>query len=90
MYIIVHSFYSLNATRDQNQNLGRSVDEVFKNLVQMGQMYTMDLDDDDNYKMDLIHSVLSQVYGGSYPIYDIISTVKKHILLERVKHLKQP
>lgn len=68
-------FRSLDVTRNQSLNIGRSVEEIFKNLAQIGQMYTMDLSDDDFYKMESIHNVLNNVYDGNYPIYEIMSKV---------------
>lgn len=68
-------FLSLNATINQNPNIGRSVDEIFKNLLQIGQMYTMELSDDGFDKMELMHTVLSNVYNGSYPIWEIMTKV---------------
>lgn len=37
----------------------------------MGHMYTLDTDD----LLEKIHTVLVNVYGGEYPIYEILSQV---------------
>lgn len=68
-------FHSLNATKDHHEHIGRTADEIFSYLVRLGQIYTFELFDDDFYKMDLIHTVLSNVYNGSYAIYEILMDV---------------
>lgn len=79
--MINNYFHSLNATKGHTQHIGRSVHEIFQNLVRMGQMYTLELYDDDFYKMELIHNVLSYVYGGDYPIYEILLKVASLIII---------
>lgn len=66
---------SLHATRNENQHIGRSVDEVFGNLVTIGQMYTLESSTDDLIKLETIHAVLQSVYGGEYSAHDIMSDV---------------
>lgn len=58
-------------------HIGRNVDQVFDNLLSLGKMYDLRMDEDDFYKFDQLHSVLVQVYGnnGTYPISDILSAV---------------
>lgn len=55
------------------------MDEIFENLTIIGQMYTMDLNDDDSDKLKTIHDVLEKVYGGTYPMYSIMTKVNGQI-----------
>lgn len=69
--------YRLNATQNQKPNIGGTIDEVFENLVTIGQMLTMESNDDDLNKMEDIHAVMNNVYGGSYSVYNMMLEVNQ-------------
>lgn len=80
--LLTNFFYSLNATQNLRVNIGRTVEQVFDNLLSIGKMYDLRMDENDFYKFDQVHSVLVQVYGdgGVYPLAEILSAVTWHRL----------
>lgn len=56
-------------------HIGRDIAEVAHNLLVLGKMYEFRMDDDDFYRFDRVHSVLSAVYNGAYPISEILAKV---------------
>lgn len=49
--------------------------EIFNELVQLGNVYNIDIDEQNFYAIDHLHSLLLEVYGGPYPFADIIANV---------------
>lgn len=75
-YRTIFFFVSLKSTQNSSTNIGRTIDEVFENLLPLGNMYNFELDYDDYYyKLDRTHNVLKYVYNGLYPIHNILSSV---------------
>lgn len=74
--------FSLNATENSSIHIGRTVNEVYENLLPLGNIYNFELDYDEYYyKTDRTHNVLKYVYSGLYPINEILSSVKKVYLI---------
>lgn len=58
--------------------------EVAHNLLVLGKMYDLRMDDEDFYVLDRVHSALSEVYNGPYPITEILAKVRnKHEIIHR-------
>lgn len=77
IYIIFIIYFRLNETRNLTINIGHNIEEVFNNLLILGRIYDLDMVDEDFYRFDLVHSVLLNVYGGGYPISDILASVRR-------------
>ena len=58
-----------------DNNLGDNITTVYQNLLIFGKLYNFDMSDDDYYTFDIVHSVLTQVYEGVYPISEIMLKV---------------
>lgn len=68
--------YRLNATQHSKVHIGRTVEHVFANLLSLGKMYDLRIDDAEFYTSDQVHLVLTEVYKDEeYPITDILNAV---------------
>ncbi len=40
-------------------------------------MYTLEMNEGERDKIEMIHDVLSNVYGGTYPMFEIMAKVNR-------------
>lgn len=66
---------SFRSTINNSNHLGRSVSEIASKLLMLGNVYDVDVSDEDFYALDRLHNVLLEVYGGPYPLADILASV---------------
>lgn len=58
-------------------HIGRTIEKVFDNLLSLGKMYDLRINEVEFYVFDQVHTVLTQVYNDEeYPITDILNAVK--------------
>lgn len=67
--IFIVTFYqyfllSFAAQGNHSENVGVSVNEVYANLLTLGNIYTLNAEDMDINKINKLHTVLSRIYGG--------------------------
>lgn len=55
--------------------MGDSVAEVAANLFVLGKLYDERMDSDEFYIVDRVHTALTAVYDGPYPIHKILEMV---------------
>lgn len=80
----------MTASANLTDHIGRELDEVADNLLILGKIYDLRMDEDEFYQFDRVHTVLLSVYGGSdYPIQSIIDQLvpKCDAMLKRCKWL---
>lgn len=54
---------------------GASVEEVYQNLLSIGNLYTMYAEDMDFNVINNLHTALVKVYNGTYPLDEILEKV---------------
>lgn len=68
-------FLSFKAQGTDGPTLGKTRDEVFRNLLLLGNIYRLHRYGTDFTETNQIHTVLSKVYGGIYPLKQIMDEV---------------
>lgn len=56
-------------------NLGSTVEQVYKELLIIGHVYNLEMDESDYYRFEKIHAVLTYAYNGNYSLNDVMSNV---------------
>lgn len=64
--------------------MGSTVEEVAANLLVLGKIYNLEVDDEEFYNLDRIHATLLDVYHGIYPLTDILNDVRFLVFFIRI------
>lgn len=76
IYLWMNYRYRLNATQHSKMHIGRTLDKVFENLLSLGKMYDLRINEAEFYIFDQVHEVLTQVYNDEeYPLTEILNSV---------------
>lgn len=75
--ILVHTLYFHVRFKLQGNYTyaGATVNEVYNNLLILGNVFTMYAEDMNFNALNRLHSALIKIYGGIYPLEDIYKTV---------------
>ena len=69
-------FFRFLEQGNHSVSLGNTVEEVFRNLTLLGTMYSLVNEETEFSRIDVIHSVLSRVFDGVYPLNEIMLEVR--------------
>lgn len=67
------------AQGNQSNLAGSTIDEIYHNLLSIGNVFTMYAEDMDFNTINRMHTALIRIFGGIYPMDEILRDVSLRV-----------